>query len=83
VKEEEMDRACTSSMHGKEWNAYRILEGKLGGKRPLGRPARRWENNIKIDLRGIGRSSMGWINLAQDRCQWTAFVNIVMNLRVP
>jgi hypothetical protein len=62
-------------------NAYRILEGKLEGKRPLGRPRHRWEDNIKTDFRGWG--GMDWINLAQDRDQWRALMNTVMNLRVP
>jgi hypothetical protein len=62
---------------------YRILAGKPEGKRPLGRPRRRWENNIKMDLREIGIDGTSWIRLAQDRVQWRAFVNTVMNLRVP
>jgi hypothetical protein len=57
--------------------------GKPEGKRPLGRPRRRWVDNIKIDLRGIGWDDMDWIDLAQDRDQWRAFVNTVMNFRVP
>jgi hypothetical protein len=57
--------------------------GNLEGKRPLGRPRRRWVDNVKMDLREIGRSGMDWINLAQDRDQWRALVNTVMNLRVP
>jgi hypothetical protein len=64
-------------------NAYRILVGKPEGKRPLGRPRRRWEDNIRIDLREIGWGGMDWIDLAQDRDQWRALVNTVMNLRVP
>jgi hypothetical protein len=59
---------------------YRILVGKPEGKRPLGRPRRRWVDNIKIDLREIGRDGRDWIELAQDRDQWRA---LVMNLRVP
>jgi hypothetical protein len=57
--------------------------GKPEGKRPLGRPRRRWEDNIILDLREIGWDDMDWIDLAQDRNQWRAFVNTVMNLRVP
>jgi hypothetical protein len=53
------------------------------GKRPLGRPRRRWEDNIKIDLRELGVDGANWIQLAQDSLQWRAFVNTVMNLRVP
>jgi hypothetical protein len=68
---------------GETRNAYRILVGKLEGKRPLGRPRRRWVDNIKIDLREIGWDGMDWIDLAEDREQWTALVNTVMNLRFP
>jgi hypothetical protein len=64
-------------------NAYRILVGKPVGKRLLGRPRRRWVNNIKIDLREIGLGGMDWIDQAQDKGQWRAFVNTLMNLRVP
>jgi hypothetical protein len=63
-------------------NANGILVGKLEGKRQLGRPRRRWVNNIKIDLRKIVWGSMDWIDLAQDRDQWRALVNTVMNLWV-
>jgi hypothetical protein len=68
---------------GDKRNAYRILVGKPEGKRPLGRPRRRWVNNIKMDLREIGWAGVGWIDLAQDRDQWRALVNTVMNIRVP
>ena len=64
-------------------NAYRVLVGKPEGKRPLGSPRRRWENNIKIDLREAGCDSGEWIDLAEDRDQWRAYVRAVMNLRVP
>jgi hypothetical protein len=64
-------------------NAYRILVGKPEGKRPLGRPRRRWVSNIKMDHREIGGDGMDWIDLAQDREEWRALVNTVMNLRVP
>jgi hypothetical protein len=63
--------------------AYRILVGKPEGKGPLGRPRCRWVDNIKMELSKIGWDGMDWINLAQDRDQWRAFVNMVMNLRVP
>jgi hypothetical protein len=53
------------------------------GKRPLGRPRRRWANNIKIDLQEVGYQGMFWIDLSQDKDRWRAFVNTVMNLRVP
>jgi hypothetical protein len=68
---------------GETRNAYRILVGKPEGKRSLGRPRRRWVDNIKMDLREIGRHGVDWIELAQDRDQWRALVNTVMNLRVP
>jgi hypothetical protein len=67
---------------GEKRNTYRILVGKPEGKRPLGTPRRRWVNNIKIDLREVGWDGMDWIDLAQDRGQWRALVNTVMNLRV-
>ena len=62
---------------------YRGLVGKPEGKRTLGRTRRRWEDNIKMDIQEVGRRSMDWIELAQDRDRWRAFVNAVMNLRVP
>jgi hypothetical protein len=68
---------------GETRNSYRILVGKPQGKRPLGRPRRRWVDNIKVDLREIGWDGMNWIKLTQDRDQWRALVNTVMNLRVP
>jgi hypothetical protein len=64
-------------------NPYRILVGKPEGKRPLGRPRCRWVDNIKIDFRERGWISMAWIDLAQDREQWRALVNMVMSLWVP
>jgi hypothetical protein len=73
----------TCSTNGEKRNAYRILVGNPEGKRPLGRPRRRWVGNIKMDLREIGWIGMGWIYLAEDRDQWRALVNTVMNLRVP
>jgi hypothetical protein len=63
--------------------AYRILVGNPEGKSPLGRPRRRWVDNIKINLRKIGWDDMDWIDLAQDRDQWRVLVNAVINLRVP
>ena len=59
------------------------LVWKPKGKRPFGRPRRRWEENINVDLREVGCGGMDWIDLAQDRDSWRAFVNAVMNLRVP
>jgi hypothetical protein len=74
-----MGWAC--STNGETRNAYRILVGKPEEKRPLGRPRRRWVDNIKIDLRESWYC-MHWINLAQDRDHWRALVNTVMNLWV-
>jgi hypothetical protein len=68
---------------GEKRNACRLLVGKPEGKRPLGRPKRRWMDNIKMDLLEIGFSVVEWIGLAQDRYRWRALVNSVMNLRVP
>ncbi|KAJ4448991.1 hypothetical protein ANN_00383 [Periplaneta americana] len=66
---------------GESRNAYRVLVGRPEGKRPLGRPRRRWEDNIKMDLREVGYDDRDWINLAQDRDQWRAYVRAAMNLR--
>jgi hypothetical protein len=68
---------------GERRGAYRALAGKPEGRRPLGRPRRRWEVNIKMDLREVRWGGMDWINLAEDRDRWRALVNAVMNLRVP
>jgi hypothetical protein len=59
------------------------LVGRSEGKRPLGRPRRRWEDNIKMDLREIGINGANWTQLAEDRVQWRAFVNTMMDLRFP
>jgi hypothetical protein len=67
---------------GDRRGVYRVLDGKLDGKRPLGRPRHRWEDNIKIDLQGVGWG-MDWIELAQDRDRWRALVKAVLNLWVP
>jgi hypothetical protein len=68
---------------GKERGVYRVLVRKPEGKRPLGRPRRRWEDNIKVDLQEVGCEVMDWIQLVKDRDRWRALVNVVMNLRVP
>jgi hypothetical protein len=68
---------------GEKRNVYRLLVGKSEGKRPLGRPRRRWTDNINMDRLEIGLSVVDWIGLAQDRYRWRALVNSVMNLRVP
>jgi hypothetical protein len=62
---------------------YRVLVWRPEGKRPLGRPRHRWEDNINLDLREKGIYGANWIRLAQDKVQWRGFVNTVMNLRVP
>jgi len=64
-------------------NTYRISMGKPEGKRLLGRPRRRWEDNINMDLQEVGPVGIDWMELAQDRDRWRALVNAVMNLRVP
>ena len=62
---------------------HRVLVGKPEGKRPLRRPRRRWEDNIKMDVQEVECGSMDWIELAQDRDRWQALVNAIINLRVP
>jgi hypothetical protein len=72
-----------AALMGKGRGVYRVLVGRPEGKRPLGRPRRRWEDNIRMDLMEIGIDGANCIQLAQDRVQWRACVNTVMNLRVP
>jgi hypothetical protein len=71
-----------SSTIGEERNAYRTLVGKPEGKRSLGRPRRRWVDNIRMDLREIRWDGVDWIDMAQDRDQYKALLNTIMNLRV-
>jgi hypothetical protein len=71
------------SMYGEEERCYRVMVGKPEGNRPLGRPRRRWENNIKINLQEFGCGVMDWFELAQSRNGWRAFVNAGMILRFP
>jgi hypothetical protein len=73
----------TCGKHGERRGVYMVLVERPEGKRPLERPRRRWEDNIKMDLREIGIDGANWIRLAQGRVQWRAFVNTVMNIRVP
>jgi hypothetical protein len=68
---------------GEGRGVYRVLVGRPEGKRPLGRRRRRWEDNIKLDLREIGIDGANWIQLAQNRVKWQAFVNTMMNLPGP
>ena len=68
---------------GEGRDVYGVLVGKLEGRRPLGRPRGRWEDNNKMDLQEVGCGGMDWIELAQDRDRWRALVSAVMNLRVP
>jgi hypothetical protein len=76
-----MGGAC--STNGEKRNAFRLLVGKPEEKRPLGRPRRRWMDNIRMDLVEVGRGDVDWIGLAQDRNMWRALVNLVLNLRFP
>jgi hypothetical protein len=68
---------------GESRGVYRVLVGKPGGRRPLGRPRHRWEDNIKIDLQEVGCGGMDWIELDMVRKRWRALVNAVMNLQIP
>jgi len=68
---------------GEERGVYRVLVGKPGGRRPLGRPRRRWVDNIRMDLQEVGCGYMDWIGLVHDRDRWRTLVSAVINLRVP
>jgi hypothetical protein len=83
IKSRRMRWAGHVACMGEGRGAYRVLVGRSKGKRPLGRPRHRWEDNIKMDLGEIGIDGANWIWLAQDRVQWWAFVNTVRNLWVP
>jgi len=83
IKSRRMRSAGHVARMGKRRGVYRVLVGKPEGKRPLGRPRRRWEDNIKMDLQEVGCGVVDWIELAQDRDRWRSLVNAVMNLRVP
>jgi hypothetical protein len=82
IKSRRMRSAGHVARMGEKRGAYRIFMGRTEGRRPLGRPRRRWEDNIKMDLQAVGWGK-DWIELAQDRDRWRALVNAVMNLRVP
>jgi hypothetical protein len=83
MKSRRMRWAGHAARMGEKRKAYSLLVGKPLGKRPLGRPRRRWVDNIRMDLREVGWGDVDWIGLAQDRNRWRALVNSVFNLRVP
>jgi hypothetical protein len=83
IKSMRMRWATACNTNGEKRNAYRVLVGKPEGNKLLGRPRRRWVDNIKMNLRETGWDSMDWIELAHDTDHWRALVNTVMNLRVP
>ena len=83
VKSRRMRWAGHVAHMGEDRDMHRVLVGKPEGKRPLGRPRRRWEDNIKMDLQEVGGSRGDWMELAQDRDRWRALVGTVRNFRVP
>jgi hypothetical protein len=83
IKARRMRWAGHVARMGEKRNAYRLLVGKPEGRMPLGRPRRRWLDNIRMDLVEVGWGDVDWIRLAQDRDRWRALVNAVLNLRVP
>jgi hypothetical protein len=83
IKLRRMKGAGHVARMGEKRNAYRLLVGKPEGKRPLGRPRRRWVDNIRVDLGEVGWGDVDWIGLAEDRNRWRALVNSVLNLQVP
>jgi hypothetical protein len=83
IKSKRMRSARHVARMGTKRNACRLLVGKPEGKGPLGRPRRRWLDNIRMDLGEVGRGDLDWIGLAQDRNRWRAVVNSVLKIRVP
>jgi hypothetical protein len=83
IKSRRMRWALHVARIGEERGVYRVLVGKPEGKRPLGRPRRRWVDNIRMDIQEVGYGHVDWIGLAQDRDRWHTLVNAVMNLRGP
>jgi len=83
IKSRRMGKARHVARMGEGRGVYRVLVGKHEGKRPLGRPRSRWEDNIRMDLREVGCGCVDWMELAHDRDRWRALVRAVMNLRVP
>ena len=83
IKSRRMRWAVHVARMGEERAVYRVLVGKPEGKRPLGRPRRRWVDNIRMDLQDVGCGHVDWIGLAQDRDRWRTLVSAVMNLRAP
>ena len=83
VKSRQMKWAGHVARIGEDRGVHRVLVGKPEGKRPFGRPRRRWEGNIKMDLQGVGRGRGDWMELAQDRDGWRALVGTVRIFRVP
>jgi hypothetical protein len=83
IKSRRMRWAGHVARMGEKRGAYRVLVGRPQGRRPLERPRRRWEDNIKMDVQEVGWGGMDWIDMAQDRDRWQALVNAVINLWVP
>ena len=83
IKSRRMRWAGHVACLGDDRGVYRVLVGKLEGKRPLGRPRHRWVDNIRMDLQEVGCGYMAWIGLAQNRDRWRTLMSAVMNLRVP
>ena len=83
IKSRRMRWAGHVARVGEEMGVYRVLVGKPEGRRPMGRPRRRWVDNIRMDLQEVGYVYMDWIGLAQDRDRWRTLVSALMNLRVP